>query len=280
MPTCPECGSPVDVSDRFCTSCGRTLEGETFEAESLEADEASAAESQGTDRISVPADPFELDVFEFSFKYPLANGLKPVGIGILLLVAGFLIVPYFMFMGYTYRVGRSAALGRASPPAFEDFWGLAADGFRLFVAIGIVMIPGVIAYVGLFLAEQYVLAYLIYIPMMVVVTAITPIFYGTGSVRGVYGDFRFLRFMTTSNFWIGLAYLLGIGVLSYIALFVGTFILVITLIGIPLAFAVWMVFPVYFALLSAALWGRIYHDAGESGDVDGPHEPETIESRW
>jgi hypothetical protein len=37
---------------------------------------------------------------------------------------------------------------------------------------------------------------------------------------------------------------------------------------------------VYFALLSAALWGRIYHDAAESGAVDGPLEPETIESRW
>lgn len=280
MPACPECGSPVDASDRFCTSCGHTLEGETFESEPLDGDDASADEAQGTDRISVPADPFELDVFEFSFKYPLARGLKPIGIGVLLMFAGFLIVPYFMFMGYTYRVGRSAAIGNASPPAFEDFWGLAADGLRLFVAIGILMVPGMIAYVALFLLEQYVLAYLIYIPMMLLVTAINPIFYGTGSVRGVYGDFRFLRFLTTSNFWIGLAYLLGISFLSYIALFVVSIILAITLIGIPVAFALWMVFPVYFALLSAALWGRIYHDAAESGAVDGPLEPETIESRW
>lgn len=280
MPTCPECGSAVDVSDRFCTHCGHTLESEALDAEPTGADEGAGDGAQGNDWISVPTDPFELDVFEFSFKYPLAKGFKPVGIGVLLNFAGFLIVPYFMLMGYTYRVGRSAALGKPSPPAFEDFWGLAADGFRLFVAIGILMIPGVIAYLGLFLAEQYVLAYLVYIPMMVMITAITPIFYGTGSVRGVYSDLRFLRFLTTANFWIGLAYLMGIGFLSYVALFVGSIVLLITIIGIPVALAVWIVFPVYFGFLSAALWGRIYHDAAESGVVDGPQEPETIESRW
>jgi hypothetical protein len=280
MPTCPNCGSPVDASDRFCTSCGHTLDGADLGAEPDDAAEASADEAQGNDWISVPADPFELDVFEFSFKYPLAKGFKPIGIGVLLSFAGFLIVPYFMLMGYTYRVGRSAALGRPSPPPFEDFWGLAADGFRLFVAIGILLIPGVIAYVGLFLLEQYVLAYLVYIPMMILITAITPIFYGTGSVRGVYSDLRFLRFLTTANFWIGLAYLMGIGFLSYIALFVGTFVLFITIIGIPGAMAIWLVFPVYFGFLSAALWGRIYRDAVDSGALDGPHEIESIESRW
>lgn len=275
MPTCPECGFQVDESDQFCTNCGQSLEDVSFEA-----DDGSPDEPQGTDRIEVPADPFEMDVFEFSFKYPLANGYTPILIGLLLTVLGFLVIPYFMFFGYTYRVGRAAALGKASPPEIGDYWGLLADGFRLFVAFGILVVPAMIAYLALFLLEQYVLAMLIYVPAILVASAIVPIFYGTGSVRGVYGDFRFLRFLATSNFWIGLAYQLGIGFLAYIALIVGSLILLITIVGIPVALALWMVFPVYFALLQAALWGRIYHDAAEAGAVDGPHNTGSIESRW
>ncbi|GAB3684315.1 hypothetical protein GCM10028857_13120 [Salinarchaeum chitinilyticum] len=274
MATCPECGSEVDPSARFCTSCGHSLDDVDF------AVGADAGEPQGPSRVDVPANPFELDVFEFSFKYPLANGLKTVVLAALLLVLSILVVPLFMFTGYQYRTGRAAAIEDASPPEIGDWWGLLVDGIRLFVAMGLLLVPLMGAFVGLILTERVALAYLLYFPTMLFVAAIPPVFYGTGSVRGVYGNLRFVRFVATAKFWIGVAYQLGISVVLQIAFFFGTILLFITIIGvIPWLFLV----PVFFAyttLVQASLWGRIYHDAAEDGVVDDVRRPGQIESRW
>ncbi|AGN00204.1 hypothetical protein L593_01255 [Salinarchaeum sp. Harcht-Bsk1] len=277
MPRCPECGSDVARTDAFCTQCGASLDD--VDVGAVE-EEASVPNDEDDGRLAFDGDPFDADVFEFSFKYPLANGLGTIALATVLLLLSILIIPYFVFIGYSVRVGRAAAIGRAAPPELGDWWGLLADGFRLFVAVAVLMVPAGAVYAALLLADQVVLANLVYFPMLVAVAAITPVFYGRGSVREVYSDLRFLRFLTTSNFWIGVAYYLGISFVLYVAAFVLSIVFVITLIGIPVAFAIWLVFPAYFTLLQAALWGRIYHDAAEEGVVDPVGRVDQLDTTW
>ncbi|WP_248515281.1 DUF4013 domain-containing protein [Salinarchaeum laminariae] len=272
MATCPECGSDVDPDDRFCTACGTALDDVEFDE--------GAGESQGPSRVNVPANPFTLDVFEFSFKYPLANGFKSLVLGALLFVLSILVVPMFMLTGYQYRVGRAAAIEEMAPPEIGDWWGLLVDGLRLFVAIAVLLVPAMAAFLGLLVADQTALAMLVYFPSLLFVAAIPPVFYGTGSVRGVFGNLRFVRFVATAKFWIGLAYQLGISFVLQMAFFLVSLLLIITIIGIiPWLFLI-PVFLVYSTFVQAALWGRIYHDAAEDGVVDEIQNPGQIESRW
>lgn len=291
MPTCPECGSKVDPSDRVCPECNHALDAAAIdeppvaeptadEANERQGDESEGAESQGTKRIDVPANPHELDVFEFSFKYPLANGYKPIALAGLLLLGFFLILPLLMFVGYQYRVGRAAAIGRSSPPTLTDFWGLLADGFRFLVAIGIGALVVGIVFAGLLLADLGTVAFAWYTVATFALTAITPVFYGTGSVRGVYANGRFVRFLATVKFWIGFAYQLGISMVLYIGFFVITIVLFITVVGILAWFPFVILFGVYASLVQASLWGRIYRDAAQNDDVDGVYEPDQLQSRW
>jgi hypothetical protein len=275
MPTCPECGSEVSRSDSFCTKCGASLEDVEFDA----ADDA-AVESTDSGRFGFDGDPFDTDVFEFSLKYPLANGLGTIALATVVMLLSILVIPYFIFLGYSVRVGRAAAIGRAAPPTFSDWWGLLVDGFRFVVAVAVLLIPVIAVFIALLLADMVVLAYVVYFPLIFLAMAINPVFYGTGSVTGVYSKLRFLRFVTTSNFWIGFAYQLGIGLVLYVAVIVLSIVFAITIVGIPLVFVLWIVFPAYFALLQAALWGRIYHDAAEDGAVDPVQRPEEIETAW
>lgn len=291
MPTCPECGSKVDPSDRVCPECNHALDEAAIdeppvaepadgEANERQGDESGDAGSQGTKRIDVPANPHELDVFEFSFKYPLANGYKPIALAGLLLLGSFLVIPAIMFAGYQYRVGRAAAIGRPSPPKLTDFWGLLADGFRLIVATAVATIVFGGVFVGLLLAELSAVAFAWYAVGFFVLTAILPVFYGTGSVRGVYANFRFVRFLGTVKFWIGFAYQLGISTILYIAFFLISIALIITIVGILALIPFLIGFSVYASLVQASLWGRIYRDAAQNDDVDGIFEPDQLESRW
>lgn len=273
MPTCPECGAELDSSDRFCPECGRSLDD-------VDLEEHSEDEQQGPDRVDIPANPHELDVFEFSFKYPLANGFKQIALAGLLLLGFFLIVPIVIFAGYQYRVGRSAAIGRSSPPLLEDFWGLLADGFRLVVAVGIAALVVGAVTVGLALAGLETLAFAWNTLASFCLAALTPVFYGTGSVSDTYANFRFLRFLGEVKFWIGFAYQLGITFVLYIAFFVITLVLIFTLVGILALVPFWIGFFVYATLVQAALWGRIYRDAAEEDQVDGVRDPDRLASTW
>jgi hypothetical protein len=59
--------------------------------------------------------------------------LKRIGIGGLLIIFSWLIIPGILLYGYFVRVLRSAAMDEEMPPAFDDWAGMLVDGLKLIV---------------------------------------------------------------------------------------------------------------------------------------------------
>lgn len=310
MPYCPECGSAVQADDAYCGTCGNALErldtasgGGQGDAPSTGAEDGTAPGSHdagqgstdepgrrsggeqpesdsGPSRIDIPDDLFEKDTFAFSFKYPISRGYKSLGIGALLILASIFLFPILFLLGYSYRLGRAAALGSPRPPTYDDWWGLLVDGFRLLVTFVIFFVPVGIVYAVLLAAGIDSLAILWYFAAALVSTAIYPTFFGTGSVSGTFRDLEFLRFVATADYWIGYAYMIGVLIALYVGFIVVMLALLITLVGILLWIPLFLVFYPAILYVQAALWGRIYHDAAEEGVVDGPDRPDELASSW
>lgn len=321
MPYCPECGTEVERSDRFCPNCGHGLagtgegSGETpagaereagggaaptgtagrepaagtepvAGAESTAGGQAGAPaaspepEEPTNSRIDVPDDPFDLDVFEFSFKYPVARGWREIGIGGIVIVLSILLFPLIVFAGYDYRMGRAAAIGERRPPTWGDWIGLFVDGLR-FVAVFIPLgVLGIAGFAGFIVAGLEPLAILWYFALILAAQGLMATYYGTGSLSKTYGNARFLRFLATVDFWLGFAYQIGVSFVLQIGFFVGAALLFITIVGIiPLL----ILLPVFFAytyFVQAAIWGRIWHDAHEKGAVDTLGDTEDLSGSW
>lgn len=78
-----------------------------------------------------------------AFAYPRRGDqwLRRIGIGGILILTSFLIVPWFVLFGYLARVIRSVAVGQETPPDFEDIGGLAVDGVKMNVVTIAYTIP-------------------------------------------------------------------------------------------------------------------------------------------
>jgi hypothetical protein len=76
---------------------------------------------------------------ERAVKYPMENDdwVKTVGIGGLLVLLSFLIVPALAAYGYALRVIRAGIRDDAEPPVFDEWGDLIIDGLKVFI-IGLV----------------------------------------------------------------------------------------------------------------------------------------------
>lgn len=75
--------------------------------------------------------------------------LKRIGIGGLLYILSFLVIPVFILQGYFLRVLGSAAREEGSAPAFEDWGGLLVDGLKLVVvSIAYLIVPYAVLFAG------------------------------------------------------------------------------------------------------------------------------------
>lgn len=70
-----------------------------------------------------------------AFAYPRHGDdwLKRIGIGGLLFIFSFLIVPGILLFGYFARVLRSAAMDEEMPPTFDDYGDMLVDGLKMYV---------------------------------------------------------------------------------------------------------------------------------------------------
>jgi|GEM_PF-1644141 len=241
----------------------------------------SDADTGGEDRrVDIPDDPFEMDVFEFAFKYPLVRGWRQVGIGAIVVFLSFLVLPLIILGGYNYRLGRSAALGLPTTPEWGDWWGLLVDGFRLLVTLLVVGVVAGIGFAAFLVAGLEALAFLWYLVVLVASVGVLATFLGTGSVKATFGDFRCLRFVGTTEFWLGLAYSIGANFVLQIAFFIGALLLIITIIGIIPLLLLLPVFQAYSYFVQTSIWGRMYYEAEAAGKVDSRIVSEEVPSRW
>lgn len=85
------------------------------------------------------------EILSISFRYPLSNVKRMLGLG-LLLATSILIVPAVFAYGYFLRIMKCSFSGSNELPPFEDWGGMFVDGLKyIIVMIVYIGIPAVIA---------------------------------------------------------------------------------------------------------------------------------------
>lgn len=253
MGYCPACGEQVTETDDFCNSCGSGL-GRS------EADTVTETTGEGPDAVAEGQGILQdrKKGYDFAAYYPKERGWKPVLISALLLLGSVLIIPAFILLGYSYRVGRAAATGQAEPPAYGDWGGLLFDGLRMMV---VVFIPTILwAFVlGFVSALDPTLGLIAGVTTYWFVGAFLTSFMGNGSVRDTFTDGRVTSLLTSTFFlkaWLGFVlFIIGMWLIMAIS--------IITIVG-PL------VLGAYIVVAIGAYWGHVHYHAVREGLVPEP----------
>ena len=84
-----------------------------------------------------------------ALRYPTSDWMKVIGLGILFLL-GFLIVPLFLALGYSFRALKATIAGFDELPDFDEWGDMFIDGLKVFVVTIIYMIiPIIIIFAGI-----------------------------------------------------------------------------------------------------------------------------------
>lgn len=180
-----------------------------------------------------------------AFKYVTHEDglLRRLGIGSVLVLTSFLLIPAFFLSGYYLRVARAAKNGDEEPPRFQDWGELGILGLKmlavgliygilafLFMAVMLVMVRvgGVVAILGGVLGLAGLAAVMYVAPAGIVLLA----------DRGRIGDAldfdRIRRIAGTRSYFVG--FLLAI-LINFVGNFIGQILVAFFLIGLPIIFA-------------------------------------------
>lgn len=235
-------------------------------------------------------DPHSDGIFEFSLKYPLSNDLMPIVMGTILLFFFWLLIPIFLFSGYTYRVGRAAARGDDAIPDYDDWGALLKNGLLLFVVnlpyailvtvgtVGVILVA--IQLEGGAALALLLLAMVLFVPIAYVGGAILPTFLATGSVTETYRDLRFLKVALTKEYLVGFAVLFVLSTVVSTAVGMISMILAITFIGLILAIPLYLALTPYLAYLNSALWGYVIWDADDDVPLPTVHQHDDLDAEF
>lgn len=291
---CPECGSKLAKEATSAETSGWSNEGTADDSTSAWSDDAEAVDGRrdGIPTASEsgsagPSGPryHDADIFSFSFRFPLGNGGQPFLIHSALFFVSFLLVPIPFFVGYPYRVGRAAARGDDEVPSFDDWGGIGKDGLiligvNLAVTIGLGAVMAAVFFAMTGVGDSSSLALLIAgVGMLLVLAgsyvagAIIPVLIGTGSVKETFSDGRVIDFALSVHYLKGFVLLVVFSLILFTAFSVVGTILIFTLIGIFLLIPLYPLLVAYTSSLAFAMWGYIYNEAAEAGDVE-PVEPD------
>jgi hypothetical protein len=194
-------------------------------------------------------------LLSFAFEFPRRQGWKPILIGGGLVFLSFLILPIFLVLGYSYRVGRAAAIGHSEPPAFSDWGGLFFDGLRLF-AFGIIL--GIPATILQFIGAQItpILGIVLSLVIGLVFPAFQVAFLGSGSITDAFTDGSAISIISTGYYVKALL----LGIVLVIATSILFVLSIITIIG-------WLFVYAFVLYVAQAFWGYVYFQAAQKGIV-------------
>lgn len=205
---------------------------------------------------------------DFAIGYPKRNGWTATIISTAMVFLSFLIVPFFILVGYGFRVARAAALGRPNPPEYDDWGGLIVDGLR-FTVVSVVFTVAVylVIFVGLAVAGAADSAILVlfliplYFAVVYALPAFQTAFVGSNSITGAFTDGRAISLLQSGYY--AKSFLMYIA-LNIVLSIVATFAL-ITIVGFFVVYA-------YMVLAFGAFWGLVYYRAAQRGIVPPPVE--------
>lgn len=270
--SCPECGATIAPTDERSDGGYRTDEGES-DPWGGTASEPPTADPKPDDGLHGKG------VFDFSLKYPIAGGYKPLAIGSLLMLTAVFIVPLIALYGYGIRLGRAAMRGDPEPPQYDDWGGLLGDGLRL-IAVSIPFLIVAAVAVGIPVAlEMGWLAALLYLAVVYVGGAIYPTFLATGSVTKTYKDLRFLKLAVTVDYLKAIAILLVLQFGLMMVVGIMAVLLSITIVGLLLVIPLYLVAFVYLFYLVDSVWGHVYYTAAKKGTVPPVENTDTLGTR-
>jgi hypothetical protein len=203
---------------------------------------------------------------DFTLGYPKRDGWTPVLISVLLTLGSILLLPLLPLIGYAFRVGRNAALGRPNPPQYEDWGGLFVDGVRYLALVIVTAIAALVGVFGLGIALGSVsdplggLGFFVgYLGAFYVGIAVLTAFIGGNSVTGAFTDGRAVQLLKSPYFLKAVLIYIGITIVLNIIAVVS----IITIIG-PL------IVSTYVILSQGAYLGYVYFQAAEKGIVAPP----------
>lgn len=307
MPYCPNCGDRVDAEDGFCERCGSNVEdvGEgSVGAEESDAPGQAPADHRPWGEALSGRGQFHIykGAVRFAIEYPVRGGWKPlvlslgiflvsillVGVGGLLALP--LIIPLLLLLsGYTYRLGRTAALGEAFPPEYGDWTGLLVDGLRfsvgsiLFLVIFTAIIASGTALVGSFnlafgkeiipfgmiVGVNRILTLVAVVALPYVAFAYLTVVVGSHSPISAITDGRMVGLLTSWYFVKAFALFVGMGIATLLAtVFLVTIVGLLTSVS-PIGTGTAAIFllvvgfvgVVYAHLASSAYWGYVHYQA-------------------
>jgi hypothetical protein len=187
-----------------------------------------------------------------SLKYPISDGWNPILVAGGLTLISFLIIPWIIVQGYSFRVGRRVAEGE-SMPSFKDWAGLLIDGLRFF-ALGLIFatVVSVVASLGVFAGDEGTLLGTVFgLISVYVLPAVVVSFVGKNNI------IEALTSSETYKYAFSLEYLIMIG---YLIILIFP-ILIIFVLGAVTVIGYIFVAP-YITMVTFAFYGLAYRKSG------------------
>lgn len=190
--------------------------------------------------------------FSLALTYPFSNGLRPIGMGLLMNLLAFLVIPQLAVAGYMFKIKEYVATGKPEPPRFENIIQLSKEGAKglasylvlyalIFVGVGI---AGVVPRIGPLIGFLIAAVGLYMIPAVGIFHAVDR------SIVGFYTDDDFIDFVTSGHYFVSN--------ITYMLFIVGATIAIALGSVITLGLGALVALPL-FLYLRPVFWGHRYY---------------------
>lgn len=223
--------------------------------------------------------------FTFPFKDPRWVTKLAIAVGLSLL--NFLVIPVFIFSGYSYRIMKRIIVDRQPPglPEWDDWGGLIKDGLRLYGAGLIYTLPAILVFLATWVVilvsfipvvdrgtfEPWMAVLWLSFPIgftLVMILAIPGQVFGQVAISHLVATDRFSAAFQVKKLWPIFRDNVGGFFLTWLITYAASIVLIFVSQFLAYIPVVCLVYPlviaggsVYLALVSYALYAQVYVDA-------------------